>query len=453
VPIRARLVLGGVGVTALALLVFGLLADRLVAHGAPRDQDRKLAALAERAVGSVLRASPQSLRAGVSPTAESVDSSTEPFVAILDERGKVLYASARFDTITQSLFSDATRSGAAPSTIRSGGGTDLRLAVRPWRRPGLRLAGVVVAGQATRFATKQISDFRGFLVVSGVIAAIAAALATWVVSGRTLKPLRRLAATADEIGRTGDLRRRLPDARSRDVMALLTASFNGMLDRIAAAHRRLEESLEAQRRFVADASHELRNPLTTIRSNADFLLERGEATAPDRAEALADIAGEGKRMSRIVDDLLTLARSDDAQPPERHPVDLAALLRDVGRGVQLDLRGSPVPFGDPDALRRLIAILLDNAASHGSGAIELGLATENGFAVVTVSDRGPGIGEADLERLFERFYQADPARQRAGAGLGRSIARSIANAHGGSIRAANRPGGGAVFTVELPLER
>jgi len=234
-----------------------------------------------------------------------------------------------------------------------------------------------------------------------------------------------------------------------------------MLDRVAAAQNELGASLAAQRRFVADASHELRTPLTTIRANAGFLVEHPDAADADRDEALADITAESERLSRLIDDLLRLARADAGGGFERHPIDVGAIVGEVARkarrpdrAVILTTGGGPVVVdGDPESLTRLTWILVDNAMLHGTGDVELALGVEGGsaWAVLTVADRGPGIPPGDEARIFERFHQADTARASDGAGLGLAIARAITDAHGGRLSAANRDGGGAVFRVELPL--
>jgi two-component system OmpR family sensor kinase len=230
-----------------------------------------------------------------------------------------------------------------------------------------------------------------------------------------------------------------------------------MLDRLGATQGELAAALAGQRQFVADASHELRTPLTTIRTNAEFLREHADVPPADRAEAIADIASEATRMSDLVDGLLLLARADAGAPLETRPVDLSGLVDEVarkatrqGRPVRATLQRAIVE-ADKAALTRLIWILVDNAFRHGRGDVEMDLAVSDEAAILSVADRGAGLSPADLERVFDRFYRADSARSSPGSGLGLAIARSIAEAHGGSIRAENREGGGAVFRARLPL--
>jgi signal transduction histidine kinase len=239
-----------------------------------------------------------------------------------------------------------------------------------------------------------------------------------------------------------------------------------MLGRLQDAQAGLASALEAQRRFVADASHELRTPLTTIRSNAGLLLRRSDVAGADRQAALQDIVSESERMSRLVQDLLLLARADAGQRLERTPLDLAPLVAEVGRQAQqvhatrrIVVEGpsgviAVVVVGNADALKQLLWILIDNAArvTRDGGCIRLGLELVlDGTAELRVADDGPGIAAADLERIFDRFYQADSSRSATGAGLGLSIARWIAAEHAGRITAQNAAAGGAVFVVELPV--
>jgi len=283
-----------------------------------------------------------------------------------------------------------------------------------------------------------------YLLVTAVVTMLAGVATTWLVAGQALRPLRTMAAVAEEVGWTRDLRRRLPAVRPRDEVGRLTQAFNAMLGQLAGAQ-------ESQRRFVADASHELRTPLTSIRSNAGLLQREPPPDPRDAREAVADIVAESERMTRLVDGLLTLARADAGQQLRRVPLDLALVVEPVARraGLSASLEEAPV-LGDADALTQLAWILADNARRHGGGQGTLWVRRRQpAGAVLVVGDRGPGIPPGDEERIFERFYQPDVSRSNGGTGLGLAIARWIVVQHGGRIWAGNDPSGGAVFMVEL----
>jgi len=320
-----------------------------------------------------------------------------------------------------------------------------------------------VAGQSTAFPANQIAGLRAFLVIAAIVTLIVVAIVSWLVAGRAVRPLVTLAQTTEAIGSTGDLSRRLAPSGSRDEVGLLTTSFNAMLERLQSAQAELGAALAAQQRFVADASHELRTPLSTIRTNAEFLRERPDAAAGDRAEAIADVVSEAERMSRLVDGLLVLARADAGVAIERRPIDVRAVatgearrFRPVGRArddterVHVTAAGSALVSGDADALGRAIRALLDNAFRHGSPPVGITVTSRDGRVQLEVRDAGPGLPAGSEARVFDRFYRADPARSGEGTGIGLSIVRAIAEAHGGTIRAASAEGGGAVFTIELP---
>jgi two-component system, OmpR family, sensor kinase len=492
VRIRRRLVLYASGVALLGMVVFVILMGGLLAGGAGETQDKSLIKLADSTVTAV-----DKLPAGQSAPAmplilTDLGSSTDAWVEVLASDGTVLYATGQLGGAPPKLPEYKVLQGLetgswGPDTLTVSG-QSFRLVGRKWSHDGQ--TGLVVAGQATLYATQQASGAGGFLLFSALMTILTVAVVSWLVVGRALRPLRLLATTADEIGRTGDLGRRLPPVRARDEVGALTAAFNGMLDRLAAAHGGLTAALAGQRQFVADASHELRTPLTTIRTNAEFLREHPDVAAADREEAIADIAGESARMSDLVDGLLLLARADAGAPLERRPVDLSALVAEVAR--KASRGGQPVAAtaqkaiveGDKAALTRLIWILVDNALRHGGGGVEVALTVEAGpaggvaggvagvasaggggvgagqvaagaggaapgMAVLTVADRGPGLPAQEPWRVFDRFYRADAARSAPGSGLGLAIAASIVQAHGGGIQAENRPGGGAVFRVRL----
>jgi signal transduction histidine kinase len=335
-------------------------------------------------------------------------------------------------------------------------------------RTGAGFSGYVVAGQSLHQRESQLRGVRNFLIFSALLSLLGALVASWLVAGRSLRPLKRMAAIADAIGGTGDLSRRLPERRARDEVGMLSASFNAMFARLESAQASLHKaynevaaSLVAQKRFVGDASHELRTPLTTIRNNAGFLLRHPESARSDRDAALQDIASESERMSRLVQDLLTLARADSGFHLQRASVDLAPIAEDVCRQAarvhpqrQVTCRTNcpALVCGNADALRQLIWILLDNAATHTAerGAIRVQLEREGDGIRLSVSDDGRGIAPGEEERIFERFHQADPSRSGEGFGLGLAIARWIVAEHGGTVSASNNVGSGATFVVRLP---
>ncbi|MGH2471220.1 MAG: ATP-binding protein [Candidatus Limnocylindria bacterium] len=470
-PIRRQLALYGTTVAAAGMFVFILLLSGLGANGVREDQDRNLAAIADAAAAALER--------GAAATANrplvviDLGASTEPFLLVLSADGTVRYASGLLagapPRIPAAVVVEANERGRSVATVSAEGvgpradaePPALRVVARKWASASD--SGLVVAGQSTAFPNNQIAGFRTFLVIAAIVTLIVVAIVSWLVAGRAVRPLVTLAQTTEAIGTTGDLTRRLALGRSRDEVGRLTTSFNAMLERLQSAQSDLAAALAAQQRFVADASHELRTPLSTIRTNAEFLRERPDAAADDRAAAIADVVSAAERMSRLVDGLLVLARVDAGVAVERRPVDLRAVAaeearrvrppgraRDETQGVQVTAQGSALVSGDPEALGRAIRILLDNAFRHGSAPIGITITNHDGRIRLEVRDAGPGLPPGSAERVFERFYRADPARSGEGTGLGLSIARAIVQAHGGAIRATTADGGGAVLTIELP---
>ncbi len=294
---------------------------------------------------------------------------------------------------------------------------------------------------------------------AGLALLLATALGTLLVR-RSLRPLTRVATAANAMA-TGDYARRVAVPPAHDEVGRLASSFNAM----AAA---VEDAFATQRRFVADAAHELRTPLTALGGYADVLLLGAASDPHDLAEALEAMRGETHRMTRLVNDLLALARLDNGQLALRWTgVDLAAILRDAWTGARLlhpDRRVTldlPTPValvrGDADRLGQVVANLIDNAVkfTEPGGHIGLALHAEEDSAVLTVRDDGAGIAPEDLPRVRERFYRADEARSRAtgGTGLGLSIVEAIVAVHGGSLDIASRRGQGTTVTVRLPSER
>ncbi|HKC78413.1 MAG TPA: HAMP domain-containing sensor histidine kinase, partial [Gaiellaceae bacterium] len=292
------------------------------------------------------------------------------------------------------------------------------------------------------------------LIATAAVLGALAALGLWVVR-LGLRPLRRIEQTAAAIT-AGDLSRRVDHPDPQTEVGRVGSALNTMLDRIEASDRRL-------RRFVADASHELRTPLAAVRAYAE-LFGRGSASHPEDLErSMSGITREAERMSLLVEDLLLLARLDEGRPLERKPVDLAAVVGqavDAARVVEperpIDLSVEPVTVtGDAARLRQVLDNLLANARAHTPAGtpVSVELSRVESAAVLTVSDRGPGLTEEQAARAFERFYRADSSRARVsgGAGLGLSIVAAVTEAHGGTAEARPTPGGGATFVITLPL--
>ena len=295
--------------------------------------------------------------------------------------------------------------------------------------------------------------------VVGGIGVVVAGLAGIAVARAGLRPVQRLTSATERVAATGDLRPIPVDGA--DELARLTISFNDMLGTLAA-------SQEQQRRLVADAGHELRTPLTSMRTNLELLASADRPGAPtlpdsDRAEILDDVHAQVEELSTLVGDLVELAR-DDAPLRVHEPVELTdvverALERVKRRAAEVEFDATLVPWtlmGDATALERAVLNLLDNAAkwSPPAGTVRVLMRPLDDWSLVLeVADEGPGIVEADLPRVFDRFYRSDHARTMPGSGLGLAIVRQVAVRHGGAVWAGRATTGGALLALRVPGRR
>jgi two-component system sensor histidine kinase MtrB len=269
-----------------------------------------------------------------------------------------------------------------------------------------------------------------------------------------LHPVAAASRAAGAIA-AGDLSARLP-VSSGDEFGAWAESFNRMAASLERSIADLQEARDRERRFVADVSHELRTPLTALVGEAALLQEHLDALPPEGRRMGELLAADTSRLRTLVEDLLEVSRLDaGSDATSLTEFDAAALAGAVAaaRCPQARLEAAaPLPVrSDRRRLERVLANLLDNAARHGGGEVTVALRREGAELVVVVADRGPGVPEGDLERLFERFYKADAARASAGSGLGLAIARSHARALGGDLVARRREGGGLEFTARLPV--
>ncbi|HEU0027915.1 MAG TPA: ATP-binding protein [Ktedonobacterales bacterium] len=343
-----------------------------------------------------------------------------------------------------------------------------------------QVIGVVLVAKSQDDVNNALSTLLRILLVGELIAIFCATLGGWLIAENGLRPIATITRAASAIARNAsgaDLGTRVAYRGAKDEVGELVSTFNDMLAAI-------QETAGAQRRFVADASHELRAPLTTIRGNLELLRQAHDLPEHDRSALLDDAYLEAERMTSLVSDLLLLARVDAAAASHgrgeadlreqltgrRELVEIDQLAMDLLRAGQAQLRVlhkqirlsvttlAPVRvMADPGQLRQLGMILLDNALKYtpNGGQIRIAVTQTGPLASLTVSDTGIGISREDLPHIFERFYRADRARERDehGSGLGLAIAQWIAEAHQGEVKVESEAGRGSTFTVLLPVAR
>ncbi|RMI30567.1 sensor histidine kinase [Nocardia stercoris] len=326
---------------------------------------------------------------------------------------------------------------------------DLRISARSAHTP---TPYTVLVAVGTDPADDVLRAIVGGLAVSGPIVVLAAAAATYRLVGRSLSSVEAIRSRVADIG-TSQLSQRVPVPAAADEIARLATTMNGMLGRIEAGHT-------AQRRFLADASHELRSPLATVIAGLELARDHPETV--DTAMIESTLLPEALRMQHLVDDLLTLAAADDHNLTLRHTdVDLddigATVLDLVRHTTSIELSGRFEPArvsGDPRALTRVVRNLVDNAVIHARSTVTVRTVAGAAGAQLVVDDDGPGIPAAERNRVFDRFVRLadDRARATGGAGLGLSIVAEIVAAHHGTVRIDDSPLGGARLTVTLPSE-
>ncbi len=312
--------------------------------------------------------------------------------------------------------------------------------------------------------TQAINSLVVRLLTAGGLVLIVGAAATWFTVRSATRPVDEMIETAAAIA-DGDLSRRVPELDASSELGRLSTALNKMLIKIEEGVTAERAARERLRQFVADASHELRTPLTTIVGYAELRGRGGLATPEMEDQAWERIEAESRRMERLTEDLLTLARLGHAQGLENSPVDLVTIGRalvedhrtvDPGRPIDLVAPDTLVVQGDAERLHQVFANLIANTRVHTPAGtrVEVRIEGDDRTATVTVTDSGPGIPADSLDAVFERFYRADKsrARQSGGSGLGLAIVRAIVEAHGGSVTAGNAAEGGARFSVTLPRE-
>lgn len=352
------------------------------------------------------------------------------------------------------------------TTIRTEAGDDVRAVALPVTS-GPFVGGQVIVGLPTDGVDDTLSRLVAMELLIGSIAVVGMAVLGTAGVRLEMRPLERVTRTARtvaaELGPDGrGLQNRVPDADPRTEVGQLAEAVNTMLGAVEREYAARYESEQRLRRFLADASHELRTPLTSLRGYAELVRLRGGLDA-DAADSLRRIETEGKRMGGLVDDLLTLARSDRGVVVEHAPVDVTAVVDDAvadaraahpDRTVEFEPVGPLPVLGDRDQLQQVLTNVLSNAAVHATAdaPILVGAVREGGEVVVRVADGGPGLPPEQAAQVFERFWRADQARTRVrgGSGLGLSIVQALVADHGGTVAFESTVAGGSTVTVRLP---
>lgn len=303
------------------------------------------------------------------------------------------------------------------------------------------------------FPTDRLTQLRFDLIRTVIAAFLVFGIGLWLLSQRVLLPVKRVTQASARVT-AEDLSRRVPVPKTKDEVGVLALTINHMLDR-------LQESLETQRRFTADASHELRTPVTAIVGHANYLLRRTKPNA-EQVDSLVVIRREAERMAKLVNDLLELARADAGFIVEKHPMNLVDVIEavhmeiaPVAGNAEIEV-STPQPLvevsGDESRLKQVVLNLVQNALNAGATRINISLSKEKQQVRLEILDNGPGIPSEAIPHLFDRFYRVDGARSTRGngSGLGLAIVHWIVDQHGGSVTAESQMGEGTVFTIMLP---
>lgn len=339
--------------------------------------------------------------------------------------------------------------------------------------------GVLQVASSVDSIDKSLSSIKRILALIGLLAIVLAATLGMFLARKALRPIESVIDAASQIENGVDLGRRIEYNGPPDEIGRLSKTINGMLSRLQTVYTELEDAYRAQRRFVSDASHELRTPLTTIRGNVELMakmwspqseghpsaaLAEGEKMKLTQ-EALTDITDESKRMSRLVNDMLSLARADAGYQMDKEPVELGPLIEDVARRAQFLPRTADWQLGDLDELegiyvlghrdylQQLLFIFIENAFKYTEeGVVRLDVCRTAGQVGLQISDTGIGLDKEEVPHIFERFYRADPSRGKtAGTGLGLSIAKWIIDELSGSIEVKTRKNEGTTFIIWFPI--
>jgi two-component system, OmpR family, sensor kinase len=454
-PVRWRLAAVSAGLTLVILLVFGAVIGQVATSRIRDDFNREVSSAAQ-SLASEIRI-------------VSIPVSTFYRGPNLDDFVRPDGASARVFDVNGSLIRSSNGASAlGPPAAGLSDYGDLRVATaRVSGETGLT-TGYVQYGRSIAHVESTLDRLWLFIAAGILGGTLLASLGGVAIAARAMRPISALTATARQIAATSDPSRHMPDPKAEDEVGELARTLEQMLRSLDAARAEREAAMSKQREFVADASHELRTPLTSVLANLELLQASLELPVREDERAMVDSAlRSSKRMSRLVADLLLLARADAGRAGKHGPCDLAEIAGSAAaelapilgdRVLEIDNERELPVHGNPDELHRMVLNLLDNAARHTppGARIELHLRRVGGEAVLEVADDGPGISPRLREQIFDRFVRGEGPADTAvgpGSGLGLAIVRSVAASHDGSVEVGESAGGGAQFRVRLPLYR
>ena len=476
--LRSRLTLGVVILTAIGFFSASLVTQSLLKNYLTKEVDNQLRTITNGTFERIQQSGiahevneGRHIDAGHGPLGKGLSTPlnripTSASLTLLDVKGTViggiggdLNAAPISNYLTGLLPAEVASHGEKPFTIDAPG-ADFRVIARALPNN----AGTVVAAQSLRDLDRTTSRLGYLFGLIGFALLLLIALASRTVIKVSLRPLEDAEQTAEEIA-AGNLSARMPDANPSTEVGRLVTSLNAMLTRIEDAFSIRTESENKLRRFVADASHELRTPITAIRGFSELHRQGAVTGEKETTELIGRIENESKRMGSLVEDLLLLARLDQAREMESKPVDINKVVEDAvisaraagpQHPVTLNTSDSEIfTLGDEVRIHQVIANLLANARAHTPAGtpITVSVRSTDAGVEIAVADKGPGLSAEDQKRIFERFYRADSSRVRTGpdgSGLGLSIVDAVMRAHGGTVSVQSTPGEGATFTLHFP---
>lgn len=477
--LRSRLTLGVVALSAIGFLSLSVVAHSALKSYLTSQIDHQLEAITGGTLPRIVSAGiahetfeknkdddGNSAPAGTVPNTPLQRIPTTTSLTVLDPNGKIVGGlggdlnTASISDYVQGLLPAEVASHSNQAFTIEAPGADFRAIARSLPNN----SGTVVAAQSLNELDNTVGKLGFLFFVISLVLLLLMAIAARAVVKVALRPLEDAEETAEEIA-SGNLSARMPEAAPKTEVGRLVNSLNAMLSRVEESFAVRTESENKLRRFVADASHELRTPITAIRGFSELHRQGAVTGEKETKELISRIEGESKRMGSLVEDLLMLARLDQAQDMEFKPVDMNTVIADAIASSRAAGPDHPISvnipdeeifmLGDETRIHQVVANLLANARAHTAigTPITVTMSADDSSVRVSVADKGPGMSVEDQQRIFERFYRADSSRARTGeegSGLGLSIVDAVMKGHGGSVSVDSKIGEGSTFTLQFP---